>query len=124
MMRGASRWDEPRAPVVASAPAARTATVAAPSNGVRMVGLLRSGDAHLYAAPRRPDVKLPARRPFLRATPNKRGARRGAAAPRFTYRGTTRAPRPRPAARAGTRSARAAASTAWAGPRRAPRAPG
>src|SRR3954471_10367042 len=36
MMRGVSRWDEPRTPVVASAPAARTATVAAPSNGVRM----------------------------------------------------------------------------------------
>src|SRR3954454_11725299 len=37
MMRGASRWEEPRTPVVASVPAARTATVAAPTRRVRMM---------------------------------------------------------------------------------------
>src|ERR1700754_3680578 len=51
MMRGASRCEEPRTPVVASAPAARTAMVAAPSRGFRMSELLGwIGDACLCAA--------------------------------------------------------------------------
>src|SRR4051812_16660969 len=65
MMRGASRCEEPKTPVVASVPAARAATVAAPSRAVRMSWTLGLGDACLCARPRPAVIRLAARRSQL-----------------------------------------------------------
>src|SRR4051794_6856612 len=66
MMRGASRCEEPRTPVVASVPAARTATVAAPNRAVLMwMDSWVRGTPPSTRDPRRAVIRLPAPRSQL-----------------------------------------------------------
>src|SRR5689334_22331212 len=61
MIRGASRCDEPKTPVVASVPAARAATVAAPTRADLInLRLLGFGGRRRYAAASAAVVKLAA----------------------------------------------------------------